>query len=258
MKGSKLLPVLMAAFLLLSSGSCKRASLFVPEQPDPGNGDTTSIQISATVTLNGVPFADVDIYLSGTSSQSTKTAADGTFSFSGLSPGTYSITPSKLGYSFNPSTFEFRSSVGNLSITAQIAVFGKDVGHVMADFTAKDQSNSTVNLYNFFGKVVLVNFSADWCGPCRSEASRLNEIYTANKDRGLVIITVLISGSNTAWAQTYGLEFPVLDDRQELIYQVYRTGFVPINFVLGRNCNILYKKDGFSESEIEELIEKFL
>jgi peroxiredoxin len=258
MKKFRFLPVLVVAVSLFLCGFCKKVNLFGPDQPDPGNGQTTSIHISASISLNGLPFADVDIYLSGSNSQSTKTGADGAFSFTSLPPGTYFITPSKMGYSFNPAYYEFSSSVENLSVTAQIAAYGKEIGELMADFAASNQNNENISLYNFFGKLVLVNFSADWCGPCRSEASRLNEIYTTYKDKGLVIITVLISGSNTTWSQTYGLDFPVLDDRQELIYQIYRTGFVPLNYFLGRNGNILYKRDGFNKSEIEELIQKFI
>ena len=145
-----------------------------------------------------------------------------------------------------------------MTITAQIADYGGEEGSLMADFTAKNQNGQNISLYNYFGKMVLINFSADWCSPCRSEASVLNDLFKAYKDRGFIIITLLISGDNSAWTHEYKLEFPLLDDRLELIYQFYKTGYVPLNLVIGRNGNILYKRDGFNRQQIEELLKKFL
>jgi len=132
------------------------------------------------------------------------------------------------------------------------------VGDTAADFTAKDQNNQDVSLYDYSGKVILFEFSADWCGPCQAESPHLEELCNEYKDRGFQVITLLISGDPSTWAQTYNLTFPVLDDNNESIWDGYGEGYVPLNLVVDRNYVIRYKVAGFDESEIRAIIEQYL
>jgi len=132
------------------------------------------------------------------------------------------------------------------------------VGDTATDFTAKDQNNQDVSLYDYSGKVILFNFSADWCGPCQAEAPHLETLYNEYKDRGFQVITLLISGSGSTWAQTYNLTFPVLNDTSESIWDGYGEGYIPLNIVVDRNYVIRYKQSGFNESEIRAIIEQYL
>jgi peroxiredoxin len=136
--------------------------------------------------------------------------------------------------------------------------YGLQVGDTAPDFTAKDQNNQDVSLYDYAGKVILFEFSADWCGPCRNEAPFLQVIYNEYKDRGFQVITLLISGSTAEWAQTYNLTFPVLDDSSKSIYYQYVENGVPHNIVVDGNFVIRYKGAGFHESEIRAIIEQYL
>jgi len=257
MKGKRSL-VFFTIVLLFLAGTCKKVIPTGTTQPDLGNGQTVLLHITAVITLNGIPFANVDVYLSGNDSKKVQTGADGTFSFTDLPAGTYYITPSKQGYSFSPVYFEFNANTNNYAFTAQNASYGSEEGSVMANFSAMNQNAQNISLYDLFGQVVLVNFSADWCGPCRSEASQLNTLFNTYRGRGFHVISVLFSGDNATWANEYSLEFPVLDDRLKLIYQIYRTGYVPVNILINRNGHILYKRSGYNEFEIEEWIKKFL
>ena len=132
------------------------------------------------------------------------------------------------------------------------------VGDTAADFTAKDQNNQDVSLYDYLGKVILFDFSADWCGPCRDEAPHLEVFYNEYESRGFQVITLLTSGSPSDWAQTYNLTFPVLDDNNQTIWDIYGEGYVPLNIIVDRNCVIRYKKAGFNEDEIRAIIEQYL
>jgi len=237
---------------LIFSINCKKKS------PTTPNGDS-SLTFSGTISLNGQPFAGVNVYLSGGASQRTTTAADGKFTFSNLLGGTYLITPSRMNYQFNPSSFDVGSqSRTDLNITASDAVFGSDVGEIAANFTLQDQNGDNVSLYDYHGNVILMDFTADWCGPCREKAETAEEFFQQYKDKGFMYILIVIEGDPAVWAETYGLTFPVLNDNGQTIYNVYRQADIPLPHVIDRNCTIRYKKMGFNKAEVEAEIKKYL
>ena len=135
---------------------------------------------------------------------------------------------------------------------------GTNFGDLAVDFTAKDQNGNNVSLYDYSGKVILVDMSADWCGPCRNEAIHLENLYDEYKQRGFRVITTLISGDPSEWAKEYGLTFPVLDDNGEVIWNQYGEGYVPLNLVIDREKVIRYKEAGYDEAAIKAVIEKYL
>jgi peroxiredoxin len=135
---------------------------------------------------------------------------------------------------------------------------GTNVGNLAVDFTAKDQNGNDVSLYNYSGKVILVNMSADLCGSCRNEASHLENLYDEYKQRGFQIITLLTSGDPVVWALDYQLSFPVLDDNSGAVWDLYGEGFVPLNIVIDRDKVIRYKETGYDEAAIKNVIENYL
>ena len=135
---------------------------------------------------------------------------------------------------------------------------GTKVDNLAVNFTAKDQNGNDVSLYDFSWRVILVNFSANWCGPCREEASHLENLYDEYKQRGFQIITVLTSGHPFEWVYDYQLTFPVLDDNSEAIWDQYGEGYVPLNLVIDRENVIRYKEAGYDETAIKNMIENYL
>ena len=82
-----------------------------------GGGGNKTYSISGTVALGGSPLQGVTVTLSGTSSATTTTYGDGSYTFGGLANGSYTVTPSKAGYTFNPASiavkFTGTNSTGN-------------------------------------------------------------------------------------------------------------------------------------------------
>jgi peroxiredoxin len=221
-----------------------------------------ALTFSGTVTQNGQKAAGITVYLSWEASQAAVTDANGGFAFENLSGSQFILTPSLFGSGFSPSNYELgTTSRTDLAFQVASPSYGSVSGRQAADFTLRNQAGAPVSLSQFHGSVILLDFSADWCGPCRAEAARLEALFDEYKDRGLVIITIMIDGGSAAdWATQYGLTFPVLEDTGNGLWNIYGEGYVPLNIVLDRNLTIRYKDGdaGFQETVIKTEIEKYL
>ncbi len=108
------------------------------------------------------------------------------------------------------------------------------------DFNVKDMNGANVRLADYKGKVILLNFWATWCPPCKTELPGFVELYDQYKDKGLVILG--ISGDDDAetlrtFAKEWNLNYPMIVGRDETaLLDAYGPIFgYPITVLVGRD-----------------------
>lgn len=102
------------------------------------------------------------------------------------------------------------------------------------------------------GKVVIIDFWASWCGPCRKSFPWLNQMQQKYQAQGLVILAVNEDEQRedaNAFLKQYPAEFAVLFDQQGQVAQQYQLKGMPTTLVLDRQGQLKYSHIGFFESK---------
>lgn len=130
------------------------------------------------------------------------------------------------------------------------------------DFTLRNMDGELVSLSDFNGKVVILNFWATWCAPCREEIPGFIELQT-KYDRDLVIlgISVDMDGPTVVppYAEKMGINYPVLYATTEIMTDYGGITGIPTSFILDRNLVIQrsylgYRPSSVFERDVESLL----
>jgi peroxiredoxin len=142
---------------------------------------------------------------------------------------------------------------------------GFQKGNLAPDFHFEKPDGQTVSMSDFRGNVVMLNFWATWCGPCRFEMSSIQALYEDDRwsEKGLKVLTVN-SGESPSKVETFmkenGLSFPVLLDVRSDITQAYNVRALPTTFFIDENGVIGEIKIGafLNKSEIELVLNRLI
>lgn len=140
------------------------------------------------------------------------------------------------------------------------------VGSAAPDFTLKDIAGKDNALSSFRGKVVLLEFWATWCPPCKASIPELLELQNKYHEKGFTVIGVsLDTGSDAAahvaqFCSANGITYPVLiaDDNVSAAYQVMS---IPTGFLISRDGTVIASYIGYFDGYIKKVssdIEKHL
>jgi peroxiredoxin len=131
------------------------------------------------------------------------------------------------------------------------------VGDSAPEFSFTTLDGMQVRLAELRGRIVLLNFFATWCGPCRQELPRLQEMW---KDFGtrkdFVMIVVGREESEKAVADfksQEGFTFPMASDPQRFGYGKFASEGIPRTYLISRDGRIMYQCTGFYEEEVKKL-----
>ncbi len=131
------------------------------------------------------------------------------------------------------------------------------------DFALKDSDGRTVRLSDFRGKVVMVNFWATWCGPCRIEIPWFVDFQRKNRDRGLVIIGVSMDDEGweavTPFVKSLGINYRVVLGNDDVAQAYGGVDALPTTFLIDRQGNIATVHVGLAaKSDFEDGIDQLL
>lgn len=118
------------------------------------------------------------------------------------------------------------------------------------DFTVYDASGSEVQLSTFFGKPIVLNFWASWCGPCQSEMPDFNEKYAElGDDIHFVMVNMTDGGRETmetasAFIEKNGYDFPVFFDTSSQAATTYGAYSLPTSFFINAQGHVIAQAVG--------------
>lgn len=131
-------------------------------------------------------------------------------------------------------------------------------GGSVTDFSIGSLDGDNIALADYEGDVIIMNFWATWCPPCRAEMPGLNRFYEAHQDEGLVILAINEEEAVETvrpFIQANNFTFPVLLDLQGRVAQQYSTRSFPTTFIIDRQGVIQHVQTGeISERELEAIV----
>ncbi|MCP4220425.1 MAG: TlpA family protein disulfide reductase [bacterium] len=144
---------------------------------------------------------------------------------------------------------------------------GYRVGTTPITFSENDTDGNVLGIESLRGKVVLINFSTMWCGPCRMEAGQLNELYNTYKERGFEIVQCICEDEEgnpadqediNRWKDEFSFPFFVLNDPDYSTVNAYNLSGYPTNILLSKDFVIELRMDGFNKDQVVNKIESLL
>ncbi|MGB5325045.1 MAG: TlpA disulfide reductase family protein, partial [Pseudomonadales bacterium] len=120
--------------------------------------------------------------------------------------------------------------------------------NIAPDFTLKSNSGKNLRLAEQRGDVVLLNFWASWCGPCRQEMPHLNELQARYEPLGLKVYGVNVDESSSEAQRaikSLQIAFPVLFDNSNTVAKLFDIDAMPTTVIIDKNGNMRYLHRGY-------------
>lgn len=133
------------------------------------------------------------------------------------------------------------------------------VGEVSPEFDLNKKDGNKEKISDHRGKVVMINFFATWCPPCRAELPRVQEeIWNKYKDHPEFELFVL--GREENWdvldpfIEKSGYTFPILPDADRSIFDLFAPQSIPRNVILDREGKVIYQSIGYTVPEFDNML----
>ena len=126
-------------------------------------------------------------------------------------------------------------------------------------FQLTSNSGKPLSLTDLKGRIVLVNFWASWCGPCRKEMPLLEQLNRQYHSKGVTLVGVDVEPDSTAaidWLKATPVSFPILFDVDSRVSKLYQVEGMPNTVILDRQGNVRYIHRGYSTGAENEYLDQ--
>lgn len=128
---------------------------------------------------------------------------------------------------------------------------------VAPTFTLPSRSGDMVSLEDLRGQVVMINFWASWCGPCRQEMPLLDQMHKRYSSLGFTLLGVNVEANTKdaeRWLADTPVSFPVLFDKDSKVSQLYNVSAMPSTVFIDRKGNLRYLHRGYKPGDESEYL----
>lgn len=132
-------------------------------------------------------------------------------------------------------------------------------GMILPDIILADENGKMINLESLRGKVVLIDFWASWCRPCRMEIPNFKKMYEAYHDAGFEIYSISVDNDALAWKKALAQEnmpWANVRDDQKIYSNKYAVSSIPFTILIDRNGKVVAK--GLRGQELSNKINESL
>lgn len=146
-----------------------------------------------------------------------------------------------------------RASIATLALAGVLAcasplAAAEAINVPAPDFTLESRSGENLRLQDHRGEVVMLNFWASWCGPCRQEMPLMDELYSQYKDLGFTILAVNVDENRDEahrFLDKVPVNYPILYDPESSVSELYEVQAMPTTVMIDRNGNARYLHYGY-------------
>jgi len=131
-------------------------------------------------------------------------------------------------------------------------------GDQVPNFSVISLDGKNISISELKGKVVLINFFATWCGPCMKELPEVeSQLWPKFKNENFAMISIGREHTKEqleAFNQKKGFTFPIAPDPKREVYAKFASQYIPRNFIVDKEGEIVWQGVGFSQEELDHMI----
>ncbi len=139
--------------------------------------------------------------------------------------------------------------VGGMLVTSVSASSGSGAA---PNFTLNSRNGDVVSLADLKGQVVMINFWATWCGPCRQEMPLLDALYKRYNRMGFTLLGVNVEEDSSGadkWLADTPVTFPILYDTKNQVSKLYDITAMPSTVLVDRQGNVRFLHRGYKPGD---------
>ena len=145
-----------------------------------------------------------------------------------------------------------------VALALSLPVLAGSEGGPAPTFSLASRAGSQVSLAQYKGQVVMINFWASWCGPCRQEMPLLESIYKKYGKMGFTMLGVNVEPDSNAaneWLKATPVSFPILYDKDSKVSKLYDVEGMPSTVIIDRSGKLRKLHRGYKPGDENEYLD---